>query len=297
MAQLAEAGCARGVAQATVGCAGRVVGTARIAIRETCMTTPRLALLLATTLLLTACGGGTKLVRKPAPVPVDLPAIASAHDAQLAAELRFVLVRNGPAAWAKNADWDEYLLAIGNLGAVPLRIDSVTVTDSRGHLATPLADRAALVKASKQTTRRYRDAGVKVEAGRGGAGLVMAGVGAGVLAYGAATAAATTAALGAGGAAGGSAAAAAGGLVLAAPVLLGVGIARMVNNGRVDDRIEDRATPLPLTIAPGTEAALDLFYPLAPSPQRVVIEYHDGQAAHRLELDLSTPLSGLHLAR
>ena len=69
----------------------------------------------------------------------------------------------------------------------------------------------------------------------------------------------------------------------------------MVNNGKVDDRIEDRATHLPLTLAPGAEAALDLFYPLSPSPQSVVVHYHDGQAAHRLELDISKPLAGLHL--
>ena len=69
----------------------------------------------------------------------------------------------------------------------------------------------------------------------------------------------------------------------------------MVNNGKVDSRIEDRATDLPLTIAPGAEAALDLFYPLSPSPQMVVVHYHDGQAAQRLELDISKPLAGLHL--
>lgn len=255
-----------------------------------------LAVLLAASLALSACGGGTKLVRKPAPVPADMPAITSAHDARLAVELRFVIVRNGPAAWAKNADWDEYLLAVGNLGQAPLRIDSVRVTDSRGQEATPLDDRGTLVAASKQVTRRYRDAGMKVQRGRGGAGLLAAGVGAGVLAYGAATAAATSAALGAGGAAGGGAAAAAGGLVLAAPVLLGLGIARMVNNGRVDDRIEDRATSLPIIVAPGAEAALDLFYPISPSPQRVVIRYHDGEAGHELALDVSKPLGGLHLA-
>ena len=256
--------------------------------------TIRLPLACMLALTLAACGG-TKLVRKPMPVPEDLPAIAIAHDAQLAAELRFVIVRNGPAAWAKNADWDEYLLALGNVGKVPLRIDSVTVTDSRGSINGTHSDRGELVAASKQATRRYRDAGLKVEAGRGGAGLAVAGIGAGVLAYGAATAAATSAALGAGGAAGGGAAAAAGGFVLAAPVLLGVGIMRMVNNGKVDSRIEDRATNLPLTIAPGAEAALDLFYPLSPSPQLVVVQYHDGQAAQRLELDISKRLAGLHL--
>lgn len=250
------------------------------------MTAPRLAMLLAASLVLSACGGGTKLVRKPAPIPEDLPALAVAKDAQLAAELRFVIVRNGPAAWAKNADWDEYLLAVGNVGQVPLRIDSVTVTDSRGHVSGTHSDRGELVRASKQATRRYRDAGLKLEAGRGGATLIAAALGTGVVGYGAAWATMYSA---------GAGAAAAGGMLLAAPVMLGVGVMRMVNNGKVDDRIEDRATALPLTISPGTQAALDLFYPLSPSPQRVVVHYHDGQAAHRLELDVSKPLVGLHL--
>jgi hypothetical protein len=259
------------------------------------MPTRTLLLLSCLALGLSACGG-TKLVKQPAPPPVRDTPLASAADTRLDARLAFVIVRNGPGSWAKHADWDEYLLTVGNTGSVPVRIDSVTVTDAREHENTPLADRGALVAASKQVTRRYRDAGLTVEAGRGGAGLVAAGVGAGVLAYGAATAAATTAALGAGGAAGGGAAAAAGGFVLAAPVLLGVGIARLVNNSKVDNRIEDRATTLPLTIAPGAAAALDLFYPLSPSPRRVVVVYHDGQAIHRLELDTTLALNGLHLA-
>ncbi|MEO5628969.1 MAG: hypothetical protein ABIQ62_04260 [Thermomonas sp.] len=246
-------------------------------------------------LALTACGGGTKLVRKPAPIPENLRAIALAKDAQLAAELRFVIVRNGPATWAKNADWDEYLLSVGNVGQVPLRIDSVTVTDSRGHASQTHSDRSALVVASKQTTKRYRDAGLKVEAGRGGAGLIAAGVGAGVLGVGGAYAAALGSVMGGGAGAAGGGAAAAGGLILAAPVLLGVGIMRMVNNGKVDDRIEDRATALPLTLASGTQTALDLFYPLSPSPQVVVVHYYDGQVDQRLEIDVSKPLAGLHL--
>ncbi len=244
---------------------------------------------------LTACGGGTKLVRKPAPMPDRIAPLATASDAQLAVELQFVIVRNGPAAWAKNADWDEYLLGVRNVGSVPLRIDAVAVTDSQGHVNSTQADRSTLVAASKQAARRYRDAGLKLEAGRGGTALIATGVGAGVVAYGAATAAATSAALGAGGAAGGGAAAAAGGFILAAPVLIGMGIARAVNNGRVHDRIEDRATSLPLTLAAGTEALLDLFYPLSPSPQQVVVTYHDTQGDHRLEMDTRQALSGLHL--
>ena len=248
-------------------------------------------------LVLAACGG-TKLVRKPAPLPERAAPLAAASDARLSAELQFVIVRNGPAAWAKNADWDEYLLGVRNVGSAPLSIHAVAVTDSQGQVNGTQDERRNLVAASKQATRRYRDAGLKVEAGRGGTALIATGVGAGVVAYGAATAAAVGSALGAGGAgaAGGGAAAAAGGLILAAPVLIGVGIMRAVNNGKVNDRIEDRATSLPLTLAPGAEATLDVFFPLSPSPQQVVVHYQDGQGTHRLEVDTRQVLAGLHLS-
>lgn len=255
----------------------------------------RLALLCAASLALAACGG-TKLVRKPAPVtPPDHP-IAVAADARLAAQITFLVVRNGPGAWAKNGDWDEYLLQVRNTSTGPIRIRSVDVTDSSGFTAVQLADRGDLVQASKLTAKRYRNAGIKMSAGRGGAGMVAAGVGAGVVGYGAAVASATSAALGAGGAAGGGAAAAAGGFILAAPVLMGVGIARIVNNSKVDNRIESRATRMPVTLPAGGDVALDVFFPISPSPRHVTIRYSDDQGDHQLELDTRQTLAGLHLA-
>ena len=58
---------------------------------------------------------------------------------------------------------------------------------------------------------------------RGGAGLVASGIGAGIAGYGAAVGSMSGALLGGAGA-GSGATAAAGGLILAAPVLIGVGI-------------------------------------------------------------------------
>lgn len=256
---------------------------------------PRLVLLCAASLALSACGG-TKLVRNAAPVaPLDQP-IAVAADAKLAAQVNFIIVRNGPGAWARNGDWDEYLLQVRNASANPVEIRSVDVTDSSGFTAVQLADRADLVQASKLTAKRYRNAGIKVSAGHGGAGMVAAGVGAGVVGYGAAVAAGTSAALGAGGAAGGGAAAAAGGFILAAPVLVGVGVARMVNNGKVDHRIESRATPMPVSIPAGGDVLLDVFFPISPSPRHVTLRYSDAQGVHQLELDTRQALHGLHLA-
>lgn len=256
---------------------------------------PRLALLCAASLALSACGG-TKLLRNAAPMtPPDRP-IALAADAKLAAQIDFIVVRNGPGAWAKNGDWDEYLLQVRNTSASPVEIRAVEVTDSSGFTAVQRADRADLVRASKLTAKRYRNAGIKVSAGRGGAGLVAAGVGAGVVGYGAAVAAGTGAALGAGGTVGGGAAAAAGGFILAAPVLVGVGIARMVNNNKVDDRIEHRATTMPASLPVGGDVLLDVFFPISPSPRHVTIHYSDHQGDHRLELDTRQALHGLHLA-
>ena len=254
----------------------------------------RLVLLCAASLVLSACGG-TKLVRNAPPAPQPDRPLASASDANLSAGLEFVIVRNGPGAWAKNGDWDEYLVQLRNVSTLPVQIRSLRLTDYRDQASEPLADRRQLVRASKQVTRRYRDAGVAVQPGRGGAGLVAAGVGAGVVGYGAAVAATTSAALGAGGTAGGGAAAAAGGLFLAAPVLVGIGIVRMVNNGKVDDRIHSRASTLPVDLAPGAELRLDVFFPVTPSPQRLAIAYTDSQGEHQLELDTRQALHGLHL--
>lgn len=128
-----------------------------------------LALLGVASLALSACGGGTKLVKHAEPLPQREQPLAIANDAALAAQLDWVLVRNGPGAWAKNADWDEYLINVHNSSTAPLQIRAVSVTDSNGHDATTLDDRKQLVKASKQTAKRYRQSGVKVMAGRGGA--------------------------------------------------------------------------------------------------------------------------------
>lgn len=255
----------------------------------------RLVLLCVISLALAACGG-TKLVRQAPPVPQPERPLVIASDASLAAALDFVIVRNGPGAWATNGDWDEYLVQVRNVSAQPVQIRSIRLVDHRDHPGEPLADRKQLVRASKQVARRYRQEGVEVQAGRGGAGLVAAGVGAGVVGYGAAVAATTSAALGAGGAAGGGAAAAAGGLFLAAPVLVGIGIVRMVNNGKVDDRIQSRASALPVTLAPGAALRLDLFFPITPSPRRLAIAYTGSQGEQRLDLDTGEALRGLHLA-
>ena len=273
------------LAHSRTGAGGRHLGTH--------MNTRIRALLCACTLALAACGG-TKLVKNAAPPPQPAQPLAGASDDALDARLRWVIVRNGPGAWARNADWDEYLLHVANRSDAPLVVTSVAVTDSLGHAATPLGQRKALVKASKRVARTYKHAGMKVQAGSGGGAMIAAGVGATTVGVGIAVAQTTSALMG-GAATGGAASAVAGGLILGGPILVGAGIVRAVRNSQVNHRIEARSTDLPLTIAPGEALPLDLFFPLAPSPARVRITYRDATGEHTLDLDTTTALAGLHL--
>jgi hypothetical protein len=252
-----------------------------------------LAVLCASTVFLAACGG-TKLVKNAPPPPQPTQPLAAAGDATVDASLQWVIVRNGPGAWARNADWDEYLLHVRNRSDAPIVVTSVAVTNSLDHAAAPLGQRKALVKASKRVARDYRRAGVKVQAGAGSAGMIAAGVGATTLGVGIATAQATASLMG-GTAAAGGASAVAGGLILGGPILVGAGIVRAVRNAKVNNRIEQRSTGLPLTVAPGEALPIDLFFPLAPSPTRVRVTYRDATGEHALDLDTTTALAGLHL--
>lgn len=247
------------------------------------MTLRLTALLCSATLGLSACGGA-KLVKHPETLHFERP-LAAAIDDRLAATVDFVIVRNGRGAWAKNADWDEYLVRVRPVGDTPVRVIEATVVDSMGTRLQPLHERKALVSASKQTVKRYQHSGLKVKAGMGGAGLVATGIGAGLGSAG-------VAASGAGMMAGAAGAAA---FMLVAPGFGVAGIARAVNNSKVNREIVRRHSSLPATASPQAEQAFDLFYPLAPSPSRLEITYADAQGQHRLDVDLRAALAGLHL--
>lgn len=236
--------------------------------------------------------GGTRVVREPAPVEVAT-ALAVASDARVEASLDWVIVRNSSTAWAKNADWDEYHLRIRNPSASPLELLDAAVVDSLGTRLQPLGTRKALVNASRQSARRYRDSGLKIKAGVGGTGLIIAGASAtGVV--GAAHVAASAYAAGMGGGTL-SLTAAGAGLLVAGPAVLAAGIVRAVNNTKVNNRIESLHASLPLVVAGGTERRIVLFFPLAPSPQSVQLTYRDAQGEGILAIDTAQALAGLHL--
>ena len=68
-----------------------------------------------------------------------------------------------------------------------------------------------------------------------------------------------------------------------------------VNNSKVRREIENRSTHLPLTLSAGNEEALDVFFPLSPSPLRIEFSYSDADADYVLTIDTAVALDGLHL--
>jgi len=242
---------------------------------------------LACMVMLSGCGG-TKVLKESQPIQTTQP-LATASDQQVTAILDWVIVRDGPGTWAKNADWDEYLLRVSNRSDQPIQVTRVIVVDSLDTRIESQPKRKQLVKGSKQTARRYKDSGIKVKAGRGAGTMLLAGAAVTVIGVGAASVAAV------GATAAGSAGAAAGGLLLLGPALAIGGIVRGIRNSAVSKQIEQRQTVLPLELSAGEELPLNVFFPLAPSPGMVELSYTDVTGEHSLTIDTNTALNGLHI--
>jgi hypothetical protein len=234
--------------------------------------------------VLTGCAG-TKVLKEPEPLAVT-ESLATGADERLAVFLDWVVVRDGPGTWAKNADWDEYLIRVQNLSGDLIRVTNITVLDSLGTRIEPGHDRKQLVNGSKDTERRYKGDGIKVQAGAGVGTLVTASAVAGAATV--AIVASGPLALG-----GGAAAAATGGLILV-PVFAVGGVMRSLNNSRVNSQIELRQTLLPAVLEED-EKSLDIFFPLTPSPRQIELTYVNSQGEHTLIIDTQEALEGLNL--
>ena len=252
-------------------------------MNSTAKSAMRTIAILTAAVTLGACGG-TKVLKEPEPLELEQP-MAVDSDQRVTVMLDWVIVRDGPGTWAKNADWDEYLLRVRNSSDQPVEITSVKVFDSSLTAHDTIGNRKKLVKATKKTARRYEDEGVEVRAGFGGATLVaVGGVTASMgMSAGAAAMYSSGAALGAAGA------------LLVAPVLVTGGIVRGVNNSKVNREIETRQAGLPRVVHADETAAMNLFFPIAPSPASIEINYSDSNGQYVLLIDTASVLDGLHL--
>ena len=244
--------------------------------------------------VMTGCGG-TALLKDPLPLDSVGPVVA-ASDGHLAVTVDSLIVRDGPGTWARNADWDEYRLTVHNLAETPVWLDRVFVVDTLDHAVDVGSSRKELVRQSKEVVRRHEDAGLDIKAGAGTSTLLTSGTVVSAVGLGTVSAAGTGALVSGGMASVGGAAAAASGMLLVGPALITSGIVRGVNNAKVNDRIESEHTELPILIPAAEKKHLNLFFPLIPSPQQLVLAFRDGDAVRQLVLDTSSALAGLHSA-
>lgn len=244
---------------------------------------------------------GTRMLRNPKPLDITGP-ISSATNQDLSAKIDAVIFRDGPGTWAKNADWDEYIISLRNEGQGTLRITSLNVVDSLGTKIESGNNRRSLVKGTKAAKRRYKGEGIKVKAGLEPGAVLATGtlmtagatsiVGWALYSYEMSIATASiyspgwVSIFGAG-------ATATGGLI----VVPAVAIYRAANNFKVNKEITSRQVQLPVELQAGEEQCFHVFFPVTPSPRQVEIKFADYSGERKLIVDTATQLEGLHLGR
>lgn len=244
----------------------------------------------AVCIMISACGSPAEVREDAKSLAITQPIISGA-DPQLEVDLEWVIVRNGPGSWADNADWDEYLIRLTNRSEYSVRISSVHVYDSLNTAIATSGRRPELVKQSKKTVARYRSRGLEVKAGVGGDALVAASA----ATYIAATATGVAVLTGSVAATAVTTGAVVAGAFVVPPILLINASSRNKNNSQVAQLISDRQTELPLILAPGEIADAHFFFPLAPSPIKIVIEYRATAEEHRLLIETDEVLGRLHI--
>jgi hypothetical protein len=205
-----------------------------------------------------------------------------------------LIVRDGPGTWARNADWDEYILTITNISDSDIEIIRINLVELSGIVLEANSDRRELVSMSLDAVDRYADSDLEITSGVGAGTVLTAGAAVAVVGTAAAVAAAPAAALG-GAAAIGTGPALVAGAVLLSPVFAVAGLRRMSNVNKVGRMIEERSTDFPFIIQSGKEVLVDIFYPLAPSPLQLEINYRTADVAGNFIFSTNDILSGLHI--
>ena len=240
---------------------------------------------------LTACGGA-KVLEEPVPLEVKQP-LAIAADERLATSLDWIIFRDGPGAWARDVDWDEYLMRVQNLSDQTMHITNVVVRDSLG---TPVEHRGSyrgLVRGTRLVGSRYKEEGLEVHAGAGSEAMLATGVVVGAVSYEMTMSyVALREVLGFNSAVLGSGMA---GLFVVTPALIAGSVQRSKDDRAIAREIGSRQTPLPASLAPGEGKNVDFFFPVTPSPREIEITYVDADGEHRLIIDTRRVLDGLHL--
>ena len=222
-----------------------------------------LARFLATACFALAGCGGSALLKEVQPLESSKP-VAEGKDDRIHAVIDTVILRNGAGAWARDAEWHEYLIRIRALSDESLEIREVAIFDALDHRIEPRSDRGQLVDGTREMERRYEQSG-KVVPKRGTPRIAASVAQAifsgpvGLLAVG-----------------------------VALPIY---GVARLAENAQIDSEIQRRRTTLPVALPSGAEASVDLFFPTTPQSARTQVVYADRHGEHRLDIDTRQALA------
>lgn len=252
--------------------------------------TLRVAYFAGLTILIGACAGPTVLPESQ-PVARDAP-LAVFADTAVVASLDWVTVRNGPGAWARDANWDEYLLQIHNHADATVTVTDVQLVDSMQTPIDPRGSASGLANASRDVARRHSSAGVVTAPGVGAETLFAAGAVASQIGYGVGL---SYAALSSIGLTSTASALFTSSVVLSGPALLLTANERQKDERALAHEIGARQTPLPTTIQPGRGHTINLFFPITPSPQSVRVRYTSDGEDGEVMLDTSGVLGALNV--
>ncbi|UXI68159.1 hypothetical protein [Tahibacter amnicola] len=253
------------------------------------------ALFLAVLMTLGSGCASTRMLKAPVAQDESTPAVfGTASTEEVSLRIDHVVWRNGPGSWSRKAYWDEYRVSVENHTDMPLRIEGVSLVDPLGTTVAATSERRELASQSKRNIRRYRDSGMKVKPGAAPAASIAVGTG---LALGGTAVAGSVAATGFMGASGSSTVLAVGaGAALGGVTLVGVGIDRAIQNGKIQHALDARTLNQDPVPANG-EREGSVFFPVVAAPHQLVLRYRTAEGqARELAVDLSPVLGGLHVA-
>lgn len=226
-----------------------------------------------------------RLVKEPEFIQIPHHLAMSTDDA-VTASLYWVVVPNGPGTWVEDAEWDEYFINVSNNATADIQINSVIVIDSLGTRLASSHTLKNLAEESKQTENRYRDMGIAMRAGYRPVTLP------GTTAVGGTADTQTRRIMAASPIWATRPVMAA---VIAVPFSVGTMVYGGVVNKKISEEIQKRSSSMPVRISTSESHSLDLFFPLAPSPTAVEINYTANKIEHSLVLDTTESLKSLHL--
>ncbi len=225
----------------------------------------RLFILFLIAVFISGCAT-TRFISNPT-LPQELK--ISGKDENLEVVLNYLIIPNGPAAWVKDALWDEYVLSFRDISDKAVSVQKVRLIDPRGQYIERGFNPFQLEEETKSLAKIYTEM----------VGLEVVGT-VGMVAIDAAAMLLGTAFIPIG--------------ILAGPAMMMGQNAKGQDMLKLQKELERRQT-FNFTLAPNGNYTGSAFFPIIPSPKALVVEYMKGNEMRVLELSLEK-LAGLHVA-